>query len=369
VPRDLEYNVKANDKSSSVFAAIEARAKAFNGEIVSVGRGIDLAGAAAKAFVGAFTLTAVTGFASYARDVVKQAADMVDVANKVGVTTEQLQRLQYGFELNGVAAEDTDQILTQWSKRIGDAATSGGKLAAIFKANNISLTDSNGHIRSAVDLMRDYAELVQNAGSDQARTTLATEAFGKAGAQMVLALRDGKQGFDELMRAADDAGGVVRDELMQRAATLDDMLTALWHNFEIHSKSALLSAIEGLDDLNTKLNSLNLPNLASLYAKAVSMTVFAGNDMTTLVDGATKVHDLLTDPAISKSARVPDNSPIGQRISSAFDTTAPDQNRAGQRCRHGPQAQRPLRHPYRHPRRHVGPQGFDGCRDGTGERL
>src|SRR5262245_26781412 len=75
----------------------------------------------------------------------------------------------YGFGQAGVAAEDIDSILTQWSKRIGEAYTSGGRLAEIFRANGIALTDSEGRLRGSVELMRDYANLIANAGSDQER--------------------------------------------------------------------------------------------------------------------------------------------------------------------------------------------------------
>jgi hypothetical protein len=326
--RDLEYNVKANDKSSSVFAVIEARAKAFNGELGGIGKSIDVAGAAAKAFAGAFTLSAVAGFGQYVRGVIKDVADMVDLADKVGISVENLQRLTYGLEQSGVAAEDVDQILTQWSKRIGDAYTHGGRLAAIFKANGVALTDSEGHLRSSVDLMRSYADLVANAGSDQERTTLSTIAFGKAGAIMVLSLRDGAKGFDELMRSIDDAGGALDDKVARRAADIDDRFGKMWQHFATESENAILIAAGALDDLNDKMTSMGGANLGMLLFKGMSMSALGGTDVTSLWKTVDEIKREFSDAVIAKSGRPPDTSPIGQRISSAFDVTAADDSRA-----------------------------------------
>ena len=61
---------------------------------------------------------------------ISDAADLVDMADKVGVSTENIQRMVYGFGQAGVAAEDIDKILTQWAKRIGEAYTRGGQSPA-----------------------------------------------------------------------------------------------------------------------------------------------------------------------------------------------------------------------------------------------
>lgn len=264
--RDLEFDIRARDRTASGFDSARSNARGFNRDIDQTARGFNIAATAAKAFAAAFTLTAVAEFGRVVRQTITDAADLVDMADKVGVSTENVQRMVYGFGLAGVAASDIEQILTQWSKRIGEAYTAGGRLADILKANGVSLTDSEGRLRSSVDLMRDYANLIANAGSDQERMTLATIGFGKAGDAMVLALRDGAEGMDRLMRAADDAGGVLDDALLRRAADIDDEFNAMWRNFEINAKSAILSAVGWLDDLRSEFRRLNDQYEANLRA-------------------------------------------------------------------------------------------------------
>ncbi|KQS90299.1 hypothetical protein [Rhizobium sp. Leaf386] len=300
--RDLQFDIRGRDKSGPAFDSATARARAFDGAIQATARGFAVLETAAKGFVAGLAIGALENFGSIMRQTLTEAADLVDLADKVGVATEELQRLQYGFELAGVPAEDIDQVLTQWAKRIGEAHTQGGKLADLLQANGVSLTDGEGALRSSVDLLRDFAELVANAASDQERTVLATQAFGKAGAAMVLALRDGADGMDELMRAADEAGGVMEDELLRSAAEIDDEFNRMWRQFEISAKSAILQVAVGLSDLRSVFADLNAERQAAVRAAEIGAQLGAM---------AGKM------PEPRKGDRLP--SPIDNRIDRAFN--------------------------------------------------
>lgn len=254
--RDLMFDIKGRDKSKPAFDSVRGNAVALNGDLDRTSRLMSLAGNAAKGFLAGFSIATVAGVGRAIRDVVAEAAGLVDLADKVGIATGDLQRLTFGFTQAGVEAGNIEGILTQWSKRIGEAHISGGRLADILKANGVSLTNSEGRLRSSVDLLREYANLIGNAASDQERATLAAEAFGRAGSDMVLALRDGADGFDRLMQEADAAGGVLDDEILKKAAEIDDEFEVMWRRFEINAKSAILSAVGMLDGLRDKFVDL-----------------------------------------------------------------------------------------------------------------
>ncbi|TPK38702.1 phage tail tape measure protein [Mesorhizobium sp. B2-5-3] len=245
--KDLEFQIRGKDASKPAFDSARANAREFNGELDRTGKMLALAGTAAKAFAIGFAVEGVRRFADAVHGAVVEYADLADSADRVGVSVEQLQRLQFGLTQAGVDAGAIDTNLEQWSKRLGAAVTSGGRLADIFKANNISLTDSNGKLRSNVDLLRDYANLIQGAATDQQRIALATDAFGRGGADMVLALKNGASGIDDMMQAADRAGGVVDEQLVRRAAELDDKWNEISRTIDIEVKSALLNIADQTD--------------------------------------------------------------------------------------------------------------------------
>jgi len=254
--RDLLFDIRARDRTGAGFDAARGRSRALKQDFDRIGTSMRGLEAQAKAFAAGLTVIGISALVSGMRDAVAEGAKLVDIADKIGVPVEDLQRLQFGFSQAGVEASSIEQSLTQWGKRIGEAHTHGGRLADIFKANGVSLTNQQGRLRSSVDLMRDYAELVKNAGSDQERILLATEGFGRAGADMVLAFQDGANGLDDMMRAADDAGAVMDEQMLRRAAEIDDKFEAISITVETNLKSALIGAADIIDQMATGVDNL-----------------------------------------------------------------------------------------------------------------
>lgn len=254
--RDLVFDIKGRDKTQAAFDAARRNARAFNADLDRTGMGMRLAATAAKAFAAAFTVTAVANFGRAVREAVGEASSLVKMADKVGVASDDLQRMIFGFGQAGVAASDMERNLEQWSKRISEAVHYGGRLDDIFKANNVSLTDSNGKMRSNLDILRDFADLMKNAATDQERMTLATEAFGRSGGDMILALRGGAAAMDELMARTDAAGGVIDEQLLRKAEEIDDEFDRISRTIEINVKTALLNVADVMFDIHRQTNEI-----------------------------------------------------------------------------------------------------------------
>ncbi|MBD8894040.1 hypothetical protein [Roseibium litorale] len=254
----LIYTVRADDQSRAVFAAnrqeiqkTQAATQRLNADMTGVGRTIG----SLKAFgagLGIGILSAeLIQLPGIVRDLVAEASTLAKTADLIGLSTDELQRLQFGFQLAGVEVATTEDALQKFGKRLSEADSKGGRLADILQANGIALRDNEGRLRPVMDLLRDYAGLIKGAGNEQDRLSLANEAFGRSGAALVLALRGGADGVRDLMREVDRAGGVLDEELLRRAEILDDDLARLWRRFEINSKSAILHVGEWLADLST----------------------------------------------------------------------------------------------------------------------
>ncbi|MFC6487370.1 hypothetical protein [Nitratireductor sp. GCM10026969] len=187
---------------------------------------------------------------------ISKASELAKAADRVGLTTTAFQELQFGMELAGVSATEFESNMERFTRRMGDAATKGGRLADIMEANGIAIRSADGRIRSSEALLREYAELIKNAATEQEAMTLATEAFGRSGGKMVLALRNGAAGLDDMADAAANAGGVIDEELLRRAEELDDEFAALWRTFEINAKSAILAASAYLRDMGSEIGAI-----------------------------------------------------------------------------------------------------------------
>ncbi|MCV0396965.1 MAG: hypothetical protein K5872_08845 [Rhizobiaceae bacterium] len=210
----------------------------------------------ATAFAGGLFAGGAAGMARGVRSVVSEMSEMAKVIERVGLSARTFQELQFGFELAGVARDEFSKGMEQFTRRIGEASMGTGRLREILDANGVALRDQHGRMRSNEALLRDYASLVKNAGSEQERMTLATEAFGRGGVAFVNALKNGATGFDDMADAAAAAGGTIDEKLLKKAEEFDDRWAASWRNFEINGKSAILTVLSVMDDLGPKTDDI-----------------------------------------------------------------------------------------------------------------
>lgn len=234
----------------------------------------------AGAFAGGMFVGGLAGLQRGASELVAEMSKIADTAKVIGTSAEDLQRLRYGFDTVGVSVSDVDTGMRRFARRIGEAANGGGVLHDVLKANNVQLRNADGSMRSQMDLLRDYADLIKNAGSHQERLALAFKAFDVGGAAMVQALENGADGLDTLMGKVDEAGGVIDEELVQRAAELDQRWSDSWRRFEVNAKNAVLTAVTWLDDFISKADEVANH---SIFRKAAEwLPTWGGADITYL---------------------------------------------------------------------------------------
>ncbi|RWO61117.1 hypothetical protein [Mesorhizobium sp.] len=262
VARDSDFRrtfERARRSAVSDFDKIEQRAKTMttrlDASFAKIGGGLKGGLVGMFTGVGAAATAALAPLALFnkALDTIDMASHLVDTADRIGLSTTALQELSFGFAQAGVEQSEFETGMEQFSKRIGEAATKGGRLADILKANGIAIRDSNGQIRSSEQLLGSYAELIRNATSEQEKMLLVTEAFGRGGGAMLVGLNDGAQGILNMRKAAEDAGGVIDEQLLRRAEEMGDRWDAAWRRFTVSSQSAILTAVEGLDTLNGRM--------------------------------------------------------------------------------------------------------------------
>ncbi|RWP06710.1 hypothetical protein [Mesorhizobium sp.] len=278
---------KAKKVSSDSMSAIERRGaqmtSRLDAQFAKIGSGLkgNVLGFFTGIGSGALAALGPISLFNVALKTIDDASRLVDVADRIGLTTTALQELSFGFSQAGVDQATFETGMEQFSKRIGEAATKGGRLADILKANGIAIRDTNGQIKSSEQLLASYAELVRNAASEQERMVLVTEAFGKGGGDFLNALKDGAAGINGMAKAAEDAGGVIDEQLLRRAEEMGDRWDAAWRRFSVSAQSAILTAIEGLDGLNGRMQEfLKNRQAAEMGALAGSLAGQPGDVVT-----------------------------------------------------------------------------------------
>lgn len=203
----------------------------------------------AAAFGVGFLAGGLTQLPLVLRSVVSEASGLAKVADKVGLTTTELQELRFAADLAGVGTSQLDVAMQRFSRRIAEAAKGSGELRKILTENNIELRNSDGSMRRQTDILADYANAIARAGSEQEQLRLAFKAFDTEGAALVNMLKGGASGLETLRREAYNAGGVLDEDVLRKAEEIDDEFAKLSRTIELNFKSGILASVSAMDAL------------------------------------------------------------------------------------------------------------------------
>lgn len=253
----------ANDNFKGIEKSAGSMVANVNSKLGSIGKEFALG-------VGGGILAAMAPLVLFRKALsdISETASLQRLADRIGLSTTSLQALQYGATQVGVAVDQMGDGLGDFAAKVAEAASGAGPLASIFKANGVELKDQNGTLRSTRDVLADFANLIQNAQTPAERLFLAQQAFGDEAARMVPLFENGARGLEQLEANAQAAGAVIDAELVSRAAELDSRFASMWQVFAAESKSAILSAVQGMDALLGQLATYK-NNLAAAQAGAM----------------------------------------------------------------------------------------------------
>jgi hypothetical protein len=198
---------KIEKASKDATRASDKALKDQNATIASLRGGIaSIAAAAGIGGIGAIT-SSITEQATAVREWTARLGDAPDV----------LQRVAGAAKILGVEMEPTFKAIQKLRVGIGEG-TADEPLAALgLKASDLAGMDAEGQLRA-------IANGLQTVATDAERTAIATRLFGEEGGKLVPVLAGGAAGFDELTRAAVDAGAVMSGETLKAAQDFDKAL-------------------------------------------------------------------------------------------------------------------------------------------------
>lgn len=186
------------------------------------GAGVALAAVAAAAAAAGVAIGASIKHA------IDQADQMNKMSQKFGVPVEELSKLRLAADLSDVSMESLGKSMGKLSKNM--AAVAGGAdndVARAFQAIGVAVTDANGKLRPTEQVLGDIAGKFKSYEDRAAKTALAIQLFGKAGAEMIPLLNSGKDGLADAAEEAEKFGIVLDSKTAKSAEAFNDNLTRL----------------------------------------------------------------------------------------------------------------------------------------------
>ena len=240
----------------------------------------------------AFTpLLAAAGFAGFSRGVRTAVSDLSSLgktARDVSIDVETLQGVQRGFARSAnVSQDEVNASLGRFARRIGEAANGQGELNKFVEKYNIDLKDANGELKSQEQLLRDIADVIQRAGSDQERLAIAQGAFGDTGRRLAQTLAGGADEIDRMVRSAEDAGQVIDRDLITRAEELDDRFDDLTRSLETGFKRIAVRAADAFEPMLDAIEEVadRRDDLSDIFGSDAAARGLLGEDMFNQLSG------------------------------------------------------------------------------------
>lgn len=198
-----KLGVNIDDKDVHAFMGVLDKAKASMGGL-------------AKALTGG-------AFVLFAKSAIEAGDEVGDLAEKLGVSTDELQAFEFIMQRATGSSEGYDKAIFFLTKSIGEAATKGGEASAAFSALGISVKDQNGNVGQALDILPALADEIRKAGSHAEKTALAQKFFGKASKDIIPLMDQGAEGIARLTKEFQEYGGGLSKDFIDQAAEAADM--------------------------------------------------------------------------------------------------------------------------------------------------
>ncbi|MCC5968400.1 MAG: hypothetical protein JJU15_00450 [Pararhodobacter sp.] len=226
--------VRSSNRINAALASTTAAVGSLNSVMMRVGGPV----------VGAAMFA---GLIRGARRAVSEFSDLGKAARDVAVDVEELQGIQRGFARESrISTDDLTAAMERFNRRVGEAVNGSGPLNTTVERYGIVLRNANGELRTQGELLREVANTIRAARTEQERAAIAQAAFGDVGRRMAQTLAGGSDAIDRMIREAREAGHVIDSDLIQRAEELDDRFDDLTRNVSTFFRTIMVNAADTL---------------------------------------------------------------------------------------------------------------------------
>jgi hypothetical protein len=209
-----KYVIRLEDKTKRAFKAIGRSLKSVTRAIFSMKTGF-------------ITAAGIAGIGFFVKKSMDATDEMAKMSRAIGVSVEELQSLRHAAALGGLQATQLDKAVQKLAINMADMSRGVGLAKDVFEKHNISVKETDGSLRSVMDVMDDVADVTAAMTNETEKADLAYKLFGARGAKMINMLNGGSDAMRSAMAEAEKLGLVMSAETAQGVEDANDALTRL----------------------------------------------------------------------------------------------------------------------------------------------
>ncbi|MGY0504381.1 phage tail protein [Luteimonas sp. e5] len=178
------------------------------------------------------------------------SADALDeMAQRTGIAVESLSLLVPAAELSAVSTEKFEAALKRLATGMLEAATGSETSAQKFGALGVAVQNQDGTLRDSEQVLLDLADRFKAMPDGAEKAALAVDIFGKAGAEMIPFLNQGRDGIGALKQEAAELGLQLSADTAAQAGNFNDALDKLKLATQSIGNQIIASLLPALNDM------------------------------------------------------------------------------------------------------------------------
>lgn len=211
--KDLEKQYKDfGSVASQQIKAVGQSLKDAGGRVEDFGKKLSGVSGAAAAIGG--------GLLKLGYDAVQSADDLNTLSRQTGISTDELQKMQYAADLVDVSVEDITGALR---KLKGNIDPNNESLAAL----GVSATNADGSLRDATDVFYDALQALSEVANETERDQIAMDLFGKSADSLAGIIDDGGAALAAYGQQAEDLGLILDEDTLGSLNDTADQIAAM----------------------------------------------------------------------------------------------------------------------------------------------
>jgi len=186
--------------------------------------------------------------------------EMDEMSSRTGVSTEKLSALALAVETSGGSMDTLETSIKRAQRNLYEAANGSKQAQEAFNQLGISIKNSDGSLRDAVDVMIDFADKTADMEDETMKAALAQKIFGRSGTDLLPVFELGGEGIRKLMKDAEKYGMTIDSLTAKQAGEFNDSfdtmkmaIAGVARQFGYTLLPAITPVIEAITDLAAKV--------------------------------------------------------------------------------------------------------------------
>ena len=222
---DNEQKLKELQKEYRDFGSVASQQiKAVGDKMKQTGQKIEEAGKKLAGVSGAAAAIG-GGLLKLGYDAAKSADELSTLSQQTGISTDELQKMQYAADLVDVSVEDITGALRKMKTKMDPANETFQKLG-------ISVTNADGSLRDATDVFYDSLSALSKIQNETERDQVAMELFGKSADSLAGIIDDGGAALQQFGQEAENLGLILDEDTISALNDTNDEIDKTKQNIQ-----------------------------------------------------------------------------------------------------------------------------------------